>query len=404
MPRSSAPVREHIERARQRRSRHRLGPVTAAGVAFLVLGIAAYVAGWQLGWIELMVVAGACLLALLIAVPFVIGRSRVSIERTIAHDRISVGELLQVRLRATNPARTPSRPIEVAEWVGTDERRIRIPSLGPGAATDVPYEIRPMRRSRLQLGPAVFTRSDPLGLLRRDIAQSGSDVCWVYPTTRLLGPLPVGFAKDLEGPTSDTSPAGDVAFHTIRPYVTGDDQRHIHWMSTAKTGSLMVRHYVDNRRPHLAVLLDTAAEHYDETTFETAVSVCASLTTSMLHRQMPISVRVGDRTIYGATAPGHLDSVMEQLTLCETTPGRQDDLVIDVAAFLRAEPHASALVIVTGSRPAEDLMPSVLHARRRARVVVATAGVDAPGSLPSARVVPAATLDRFAAGWGALVS
>ena len=71
-------------------------------------------------------------------------------------------------------------------------------------------------------------------------------------------PLPVGFAKDLEGPTSDASPAGDIAFHALRPYQLGDDHRHIHWMSTARTGTLMVRHYVDNRRPTLAVLLDDA--------------------------------------------------------------------------------------------------------------------------------------------------
>ena len=49
-------------------------PLTASGWTVLALGVAAYVAGWQLGWVELMVVAAGCLIVLLAAIPFVVGR------------------------------------------------------------------------------------------------------------------------------------------------------------------------------------------------------------------------------------------------------------------------------------------------------------------------------------------
>ena len=54
----------------------RLGPFTITGAIVALLGVVCYVVGWQLGWIELMVVAAGCLVALLIAVAFVVGRLR----------------------------------------------------------------------------------------------------------------------------------------------------------------------------------------------------------------------------------------------------------------------------------------------------------------------------------------
>ena len=119
------------------------------------------------------------------------------------------------------------------------------------------YPLPTARRGVVQVGPALIVKTDLLHLMRREIEQTGVQTLWVHPRVAALAPLPVGFAKDLEGPTSDASPAGDVAFHALREYELGDDHRHIHWMSTARTGTLMVRHYVDNRRPSITAVVDT---------------------------------------------------------------------------------------------------------------------------------------------------
>ncbi|MEK8225714.1 DUF58 domain-containing protein [Oerskovia sp. M15] len=69
-----------------------------------------------------------------------------------------------------------------------------------------------------------------------------------------------------------------MSFHALRDYVPGDDRRHIHWKTTARTGQLMVRQFEETRRSHLAVILSTRSEDYghaDE--FELAVSSCGSL-------------------------------------------------------------------------------------------------------------------------------
>ncbi len=381
------------------------GPVTTVGAATATLGTASYIAGWQLGWIELLVVAAACLAALLIALPFIVGRSSVEIDRVLEHDRISVGEHVDVRLVASNPGRTPNRRLDVEERVGSGTLDFVVPTLGPGKRHEIPYRLTPPRRTRLVLGPAVLSRSDPLGLLRRSVPQSSTDVCWVYPRTEFLAPLPVGFAKDLEGPTSDASPAGDVAFHAVRPYTTGDDRRHIHWLSTAKTGELMVRHYVDNRRPHLAVFLDVADHEHDDATFETSVSCAASLAASMLDQRLPVSLRLGPTTVMGARRPGDRHTALEALTECSVERSPADELALEVAEFVRLERSTSAVAIVTARRSAVDLLATVVHARRHARVIIVSTAPDGEGivALPGARVIQAPDLSTFAHGWAAMV-
>ncbi len=380
-------------------------PLTTIGLGVLALGLVCWLVGWQLGWIELAVVAAGCSLALVVAIPFIVGGSRLRLERTLSADRITVGDRLDVALTVTNDARTPSRAVIVDERIGDDSRPLAVPTLRNGHSVTEQYVLTPPRRAALHIGPAVVTRADPLGLMRRDVSQSGVDRCWVYPEHRLLSPVPVGFAKDLEGPTSDTSPAGDVAFHTIRQYTLGDDRRHIHWRSTAKTGELMVRHYVDNRRPHLAVLLDDDRAVFTADSYELAVSAGTSLAFSTMNGQLPLSLRIGTDTVIGERVPGVLETAMEALTLTELTDRAEQELLLSAVEFVRQETAASALVMITGHRSAESLLDVVALVRRLVRVVIISVYDDEPTliALPDATVMVAGDLDEFEGRWEAFV-
>ena len=232
-------------------------PLTASGWTVAVLAAVTYVGGWQLGWVELMVVAAGCLIVLLVAVPFVVGRLALDVTRTLEPERVTAGDRAVAVVRVSNPRRTPIASRTIEEHVAGRPLRLDIPPLGGGRATEAVYTLPTARRGVVTVGPALIVKSDLLGLMRREIVQTGTQTLWVHPRVTAVQALPVGFAKDLEGPTSDASPAGDVAFHALREYELGDDHRHIHWMSTARTGTLMVRHYVDNRRPNLTAVVDT---------------------------------------------------------------------------------------------------------------------------------------------------
>jgi len=389
----------------------RLGPVTVTGAIVIGLGLTCYIAGWRLGWIELMVVAAGCLVALVIAVAFVVGRLAIDVAREIDPQRVMVGEAAGALLTTRNPGRRPTRPIVIEEHIGADTVPIAVPRLGPGGEHQTFYQLPTQRRARVRVGPAEVVRADPLGLLRRRVGHAPATTLWVHPRWALVSALPSGFAKDLEGPTSDASPAGDIAFHALRPYQLGDDRRHIHWMSTARSGTLMVRHYVDNRRPTLAVLLDDASHAYDGPQFETAVEVVTSLVMTSIALRLPIAARTIDSWILGRVRPDGRDGVLETMTVVEPRP-ESTPLVVAAAELARMEPATSAIAIVTGSRSATDLLPVVTHLRSKVRVIVVVVErsneeMDAESTvraLPGATVVRVSSLDEFRAGWNGLGS
>lgn len=381
-------------------------PLTASGWTILLLGVAAYVAGWLLGWVELLVIAAGCLLVLAAAVPFVVGRLALDVERELEPERVTVGEPAVAVMSVRNPRRTPISSRTIEEHVGPRPLRLDIPPLGPGRATEAVYALPTARRGTVTIGPALIVKNDLLGLMRREIAQTDTHTLWVHPRVAALKALPVGFAKDLEGPTSDTSPAGDVAFHALREYELGDDHRHIHWMSSARSGTLMVRHYVDNRRPILTVVVDTEIDSYrSELQFDVAIEVAASLGVSSLMQGQPLALWLNRDVLMGQNRPSTRQTLLDRLTLAEGATGTD---ISDAALHaLRAESGTSALVLVTGNVPTDRFLRMASVARRTARVILVRCwpeGDRLPGVLPGARVIDVHDLAGFQAAWGAITS
>ncbi len=91
-------------------------------------------------------------------------------------------------------------------------------------------------------------------------------------------------------PTTELSSA-DVSFHALRDYVPGDDRRHIHWKTTARTNKLMVRQFEETRRAHLAISLSINTDEYDSgPEFEMAISVAASIGRQAIREQRELDV------------------------------------------------------------------------------------------------------------------
>jgi uncharacterized protein (DUF58 family) len=384
------------------------GVVTGLGAVVGAVGVVAYLAGWWFGWIELMVLAAGCAVALLMATPFVIGRSRLTVTRSLSPARVRAGDTALAELRAINTHRLPLRRTRVDEQIddgrtGTRLYPVDVPRLPAGGEHLAVYALPTERRGVVQVGPAVVSRGDPMGLLRRQAAHSDTDTLWVHPRWRLVQPLSAGFAKDLEGPTSDQSPAGDIAFHTVRPYNAGDDPRHIHWMSSARMGEVMVRHYVDNRRPHLTVVVDPSPTSYEGDEFETAIAAAASMAVSAGRSGLPIAVRVGERWMSGRARPGDVEETLDRLTTVDMHV--EGPLVLTVADALRVERSTSVVALITTARATAAALGAVTLARRHAKVIVVDVGAAGNRlALPSARTVAATDVDEFATAWNRLVT
>lgn len=323
-------------------------PMQPAGWVVLGVGIASAFGALLLNWRELLVLAIGCGAILAVSLAFIIGRSEIKLERRLVADRVSVGDDVVVTLAATNSGSVRTTRQTIVEAIDDDPVAVEVPPLSPGAQTLVTWEPPTNRRGLYRLGPARITKADPCRLMQRDVGQTGIDELWVQPRALTIASFIGGLTKDIDGPTYDHSPTGDVAFHAIRPYQTGDDARHVHWMATARAGEMMVKHYVDNRQPHVTVVLDTnQASWSDEDEFDVGLEVAASLGTTSLGASQPGSVFAGLRQLVGSRRRSTRQLLLDDLTLVETD--EQYVLAEAMAAQVRGERNTTIAVLIIGS-------------------------------------------------------
>jgi uncharacterized protein (DUF58 family) len=253
--------------------------------------------GYALNWVELVVAGYVGTVLVVVAVVYLVGRNAVDIRLEVAHSRVVVGQDAtgKVVVRNSGLRRTLGVTVEVPVAHGLAE--LAVPSLARGSESVQQFAIPTRRRGVVDVGPARTVRGDPIGLVRRELIWTDTAELFIHPRTIGIPSMSAGLVRDLEGtPTRDLSSA-DIAFHALREYQTGDERRNIHWKSTAKTGTFMVRQFEQTRRSHLVIALSLAAADYaiDEE-FELAVSVAGSLGARAIREIREVSVIVSEKT------------------------------------------------------------------------------------------------------------
>jgi uncharacterized protein (DUF58 family) len=271
--------------------------VTPLGLTVLAVTPLCFLAGYGLGWTELVVVAWTLTALLAAAGVYLLGRTPLRVELDLPRSRVVVGQPATARIRVHNPATRRSFGIAVEVPVDAGLAALTVPGIAGGGTHEAEFGVPTAKRGVLSLGPARTVRADPVGMVRRELDLTPTTELFVHPRTAAIPSASLGVVRDLEGtPTRDLT-SSDVSFHSLREYVPGDERRHIHWKSTAKTGTYMVRQFEETRRSHLVVGLSLASGDYaGEDEFELAVSVAASLGVRALRDGRSVSVVVGERT------------------------------------------------------------------------------------------------------------
>lgn len=367
---------------RTARLRGFVAPVTSAisvaawsAVAVLLLGA---LLSWRLGWEEMQVVALFLLLLLAACSLFVIGSHRLNASLDLSRTRVVVGEKATGRLELTNPSTRRLLPLAVELPVGAGAAVFELPSLAGGAVHEELFAIPTNRRAILDLGPVRAVRTDPFGLLRRDRELTEPELLHVHPKTVRIDGTASGFIRDLEGQTIRKLSDHDVAFHALREYVPGDDRRFIHWKSSARTGTLMVRQFEETRRSHLLIVLTTRLDDYaNDDEFELAVSVAGSLGAQMVRDGHTLSAMTSTSHVHS----DHATMLLDQLSGVDYEPAAPR-LADAIRRLGRDVTGASVAVLVCGSvvDPAE-----VRRARRLlaadVRTIVVRAEIGADSTL-----------------------
>ncbi|WP_052336852.1 DUF58 domain-containing protein [Nocardioides alkalitolerans] len=287
-----------------------LDVVNPLGWAVLFLALLAGVATAASSWRETAVLAAACALLLLLALPFVLGRTKVDVALTAEPRRVVAGASVAVGVVITNTASRRMLPALLELPVGETVHRYGLPSLRAGAAHVEDFTLRTERRGVIPLGPATTRRGDPLGVYSRDLTWTEVREVLVRPVMVPLESLGAGLLRDLEGVVTDAVSSSDLAFHALREYAPGDDLRHVHWRSSAKASQLLVRQYNDTRRSHATLVVDDDPRSWaSDDDFETAMAVAASIAVRATLDDFETTFVCGRQVVSGADGNRVLDTV-----------------------------------------------------------------------------------------------
>ncbi|MFG1606756.1 DUF58 domain-containing protein [Actinoplanes sp. NPDC049265] len=338
---------------------------TARGIVVAVAAVALVALGVVADLPILRLLGGAALGGLVAAVVTVARPVRIAVRRDVHPEEVERGEPALARLVVRNTGRRRLGSLRAADRLGADLAiEVDLPALAAGASAPRTYDLPTSRRGRLRLGPLRLLREDPLGLLRRTVEAGEARTVAVRPRTHPVRVGAGGVGHGFGGPAAQTAFRGSTEFRSLREYVVGDEPRHVHWKSTARTGQLMVREFTDPHRPRLVVLLDDRGSVLSPDEFEEAVEVAASLATAAGHAGHEVRVSA-------AVASGVDTAIRPEPMAAWFCDVQQVDGVVE-APFqaLGQERDAVRVVLLTGAAAAGDVA-ALGRLRRRFATFVA---------------------------------
>jgi uncharacterized protein (DUF58 family) len=278
---------------------------TRRGVASAALGAALAVAGLQWRYAGVLGLGVALLVLVTVAVLSVVRPSPVSVRRTVWPMEVTRFEPCEGTVRVRRRRALWSLPVEAVDRISGEAVPIALPSVGRDGTAEVRYEIPTVRRGVLLIGPLEVRRTALAGLARSTATMGGTLQVRVLPRVLPVRGLPSGIRRG-QAEADERAERGGTDLVALREYLPGDDLRRLHWATSARRGSLMVREDADPVTAHVTLLLDDRAASYADDGLEEAVEVAASLAVAAANdghpvRLLTIGGRV-DRMVTDATA------------------------------------------------------------------------------------------------------
>lgn len=156
------------------------------------------------------------------------------------------------------------------------------------------YALTFSRRGVYTLGPCKVSSGWPLGLFLREKELSQTSVIYALPGAVPIGDFYIsGSGEQIHsGMESSTKTGPGTNIYGTREYRPGDSLNHIHWKSTAKKQTLIMKEFEGTGFSVPLLLLDLQAgtdsmNENGESTLETAVTLCASLAKFFFEKRQP---------------------------------------------------------------------------------------------------------------------
>ncbi len=151
------------------------------------------------------------------------------------------------------------------------------PTFRDGSTVELPLS---MERRGVLVGLQLDVRSEgPFGIVRatRRLRPDLPGTLWVGPSPMRTTAEPGQLPSDGDISPAGGPPVGGDTVRAVRPYVPGDPAHLVHWPTTARTGTLVVRELEPPTPPGLAVVADLTADEGAEGVAARASGLCRTL-------------------------------------------------------------------------------------------------------------------------------
>ncbi|MCS7011065.1 MAG: DUF58 domain-containing protein [Anaerolineales bacterium] len=252
------------------------------------------------------------------------------------------------------------------------------------------------RRGVFPLGPTRLVTYDPFGLFQVEKEFPAQATLLVFPMifpipehASLAGRLPAGKSVHLR--TTEVTPHAS----GVREYLPGDPMKRIHWPTTARRGSLMVKEFEQDPQTDLWIFLDAQREAHaslpeatqvfleeslvfrrpqvrlPRDSFEYAVSAAGSLARHFLLKKRSVGLVCSTAkffSLWSERGERQLNKVMESLTFVQADG--EISLLEMVSRQARILPLGAVVMLITPA-PGEMLVSAVeILLRRHLRPLV----------------------------------
>ncbi|MFN3256149.1 MAG: DUF58 domain-containing protein [Ilumatobacter sp.] len=325
--------------------------LTRSGLGALIAAVVLAVLGVWWRYEEMILAAIAVGVLLLLAVWIAQRPLRATVQRRVTTMRVPRGDPIRLSYRVRNDTRYRSGRATLIDHCDEQVSTTTIEPVAPNSVSDVEAQIPTRRRGVFPVGPLDVERIDPfflaVGRWRDERDGERPTAVTVHPKIYdLIGPQ--GAVRVVENESIIRRAATDPmsGFVSMREYVAGDDPRLIHWPTTARTGTLMVREHVEVRRPEFTIVVDTSADVATADDFEEAVDVAATLAVHALRGGLDVVVRTTERSCSGR--PTALVSDAQVLDLLTPVQQSNAESLLPVPALFDQGFGRTAIVVVTG--------------------------------------------------------
>jgi uncharacterized protein (DUF58 family) len=349
--------------------------VASSGCGLMLLGTALGVRSVQQLGVGLVILLAAAMVVVRH------GKHEVQVTRSVQPERTVSGQPVTVSLILANRGRGAAPLMLLEDRLPSQvsgRARFALHGIEAGGSRQLNFRLRPPRRGRYHVGPLETAFVDPFGLAHIRSHSSDRTSFLAYPAIEPLSlPRDLGRQQSmvvsaLRRPTG----AQGEEFYTLREFVQGDDLRKIHWASTAKRRTYMIRQEETPWHTRATILLDDGSPRHDgsggSSSFERAVEATASVV-DLYHRSGYSSrlVTANNGAIEGARGADHVHRCLDLLaTIDAVTPGPDGaDALLARLAELQSGSHAEGTLVFVGGSLFPAAVTGLAQCRRRYKEV-----------------------------------